>query len=63
MCKALEDMSAQDTEDRERSLITKLLMCKKEMFSISNYFKQFKGIYDELAAIQKPVSVTTKKVG
>lgn len=47
---------AQDRKDRERSLITRLHNYKKETSSVSNFIKHFKGICDELAAIQKPVS-------
>lgn len=56
MWKALEEIFAQDTEDRERSLITKLHTCKKENLSIPDYLKHFLGICDECNAIQKPIS-------
>lgn len=42
--KALEEVFAQDTKDREGSLITKLYTCKKENISISDYLKHFESI-------------------
>lgn len=44
--KALKEVFAQDTKDREQSLITKLHTCKRGNFSISYYLKRIKGIYD-----------------
>lgn len=58
--KSLKEAFAQDTKDRERSLITRLHTCKKDSSSISNYIKRLKGICDELAAIQKPISADDK---
>lgn len=57
MWKALEEAFAQGT------LVTKLHTCKKDNFSIANYLKCFKRIYDELAVIQKHVFDKIKLVG
>lgn len=53
----------QDTKNGERSLITKLHICKKENISILDYLKHFKGIYDELIDIQNQSLMMIKSVG
>lgn len=55
MWESLEAAFAQDTKDQERSLITRMHNCKKNSLSILEFLKKFKGIRDELAAIQKLV--------
>lgn len=56
MWQSLEAAFPQDIEDRERTLITRLHYCKENLLSIPEFLKKFKGICDELAAIQKSVS-------
>lgn len=61
--RSLEEAFAQDTKDREGSLITRLHNYKKETSPISKSIRCFKGIRDELAGIQKPFRMMTRVAG
>lgn len=55
MWRSLEEAFAQDRKDCERYLITRLHNLKKDSYPVSHYIKRFRGICDELVAIQKPL--------
>ena len=60
MC--LEEKYLQATKERELQLRRQLQMPKKENISLDNYLRNFKSIFDNLAAIQKLVSDEDKTI-